>query len=478
MKRLLILLLLLASSMATAQLISSFPDDNPQSGRFTNVTRGLKSLGAPATHFAIQARSNFTLEVFDGDMGGTWDVITTGADVTQFTLYADPNLIGDKSSQVTSWTSKDMVNDDWWTLPTSLQAGNYNLEISWATQNYTSEQNNFKLRATNGYVYVPANTTFEVIGYTPNDPNQTLFPQTTYDGTYTFRVESTNGFELWDGDWDRADSKVKPGSPLLPTFPYSVDTLPAYGWPGLPADCAIATEPISPLWVMPAVYYTVNGPGIAYTENNISGNQEWKRSTFTGIGSYELKILGADGRNTLFVHCTAPVYGTTVELPESRATRTIGYWANHPSALIGAVALGINLGQLQLECGTRDLTGLHIDVAEAILWGGISKQGAASRSDLGQARMQLGQQLVAGLANNAFGTHPEAWGFSPTLLIDAVSALNSRNVARIKSFITQVEAFNVAGDLEEFPNYRADPSRAKALAARKNGVINPGEGFE
>jgi hypothetical protein len=166
--------------------------------------------------------------------------------------------------------------------------------------------------------------------------------------------------------------------------------------------------------------------------------------------------------------------------PGNGATRTIGYWGSHLAALTAAVNAGaIDLGILAVvPSGTQDLNDATIGEAEAIMHGKIG-----GRSDLGQARMQLGQQLVGAFANVGFlGTTTQSKGFSATLLQDAVAALDSTNVDLIKSFIGQVDAFNNSGDSVNAPSLAqfgsADPKAAKAAANKTGSTIDPGPAFK
>ena len=83
-----------------------FPDADDTSGKFINVTRGLSSLGDVGTDqnvlniFLIipEAQTDFELGIFDGDMGGTWDVYPPGADEIHWHVYPDPDRIGNRPS--------------------------------------------------------------------------------------------------------------------------------------------------------------------------------------------------------------------------------------------------------------------------------------------------------------------------------------------------------------------------------------------
>jgi hypothetical protein len=169
------------------------------------------------------------------------------------------------------------------------------------------------------------------------------------------------------------------------------------------------------------------------------------------------------------------------------ATRTIGWWSTHLQGIQAAVANHcVDLGILLYGVNqSQNLTNPTVGDLEAILWGNIAKQGRTQRSALGHARMQLGQQLVAALANACLlGTSTESKGFSATLLADARAAFDGTDVSLILSFIGQVDAFNNSGDPIALDSAQsnltgpAQPQASKAAANRNgNGEIDPGPAF-
>jgi protocatechuate 3,4-dioxygenase beta subunit len=326
------LLLLLAgvivAQAAHAQSTTAIPDGDANSGRFTNLTRGLSSLGEVDTHLAMAIpgdQATFTLELFDGDMGGKWDPGGgPAADAVTFALFADPMAANARSVLVTQWSSTAMPDNDWFcatvsNVPAALGDDgdyHYNLVASWATQLVANEQNNFKIRV-EGLVYLLANSTYGFIGYGPNDPAPSLYPPTTYDGTWRFMLSVPVGVKtlsLWDGDLDRADDTDDARTPAFPPFPYPALTRAEGVAPGAPADDA---APASPLRLSPSIVVSLTAPGDAWTvvNDNPSGDKEWevfRVSTQASAnphalvaslpaGLYEWQIHGADGRNTLFI---------------------------------------------------------------------------------------------------------------------------------------------------------------------------------
>jgi hypothetical protein len=168
-----------------------------------------------------------------------------------------------------------------------------------------------------------------------------------------------------------------------------------------------------------------------------------------------------------------PVFVETPPPPGNGATRTQGYWSTHLAALTAAVNAGcIDLGVLAVvPSGTQDLNDATIGEAMAIMHAKIGKDTTA----LGQARLQLAQQLIAAFANECYlGSTTESKGFSATLLEDAVAALDGTDVDLIKSFIGLVTGFNESGDAVNAPSLaqfgNADPKAAKDAANSSPGA--------
>lgn len=129
--------------------------------------------------------------------------------------------------------------------------------------------------------------------------------------------------------------------------------------------------------------------------------------------------------------------------PEGGATRTLGFFKTHPGALSACLA---ELG------GSVDLGFVTIDSLEealGFLWGRPSRfEDGSRRNELDRLRFLLGRQTLVGLCNEAlFGTTPAP----PTLLEDALAALDGTVCSDISGLIGPVDAFNNSGDDEDFP---------------------------
>ncbi|MCX6358661.1 MAG: carboxypeptidase regulatory-like domain-containing protein [Armatimonadetes bacterium] len=346
-----------STTASNAQLTSGFPDANPRSGRFINVTRGLSSIGEAGTHLGITCpagAAQLKIGVFDGDLGGKWDPVNSlTVDTVRFALYADPSgvMAATPDRLVGEWFSTAMPDDAWFdiavpnvtaALTTSGVEYRYYLAVTWQTTGQTDEQNNFKVR-TNGVVFAKGNASFGFIGYGPVDPTPSLFPNTTYTGAWSFNLDvktAPTSIALWNGDFDRADDTSDPNSPSTPGFPVVVSANPEKGLQpqgartGAPADDAPSG---SLLRISPAIGQSFTAPDGAWTvtDPNPSGDKEWELLSVrldTGVagatyanptapadadwkvpsmpaGLYRWQIIGADGRNTLFLHPEYDLYG-------------------------------------------------------------------------------------------------------------------------------------------------------------------------
>lgn len=323
-----------AQSLACAGC-AGFPDGDPESGRFVNVTRGLASLGdvaAAQNVFNITLRidktkSSFALWIFDGDMGGTWDRLPVGSfDQITFRLYPDPTLIGNTVGELWNAPAGSMPDNDWFVVnrpqtpgdaacPTTGNYCYYHLVAGWNTTTYTDEQNNFKV-VVEGIPYLLAGSTigFEAFGPAASPDNAPPHGPTKYDGTTTFLFDvpaNTTSIVLYDGDADRnTDSPPSaipsdtddpnspnvapncgnnppqgdktgtcPGNNYSSTFP-PFQTAPLAVAEGVNPGSPMDDNQVSAFRISPPVYYTVGpvggGTGWPVVNNNPSGNSEWE----------------------------------------------------------------------------------------------------------------------------------------------------------------------------------------------------------
>lgn len=139
------------------------------------------------------------------------------------------------------------------------------------------------------------------------------------------------------------------------------------------------------------------------------------------------------------------------------ATRTLGFFSTRILSLTQCLAVGpINLGPI----GTI----VTLPAAEGILWGSPAMYPAGGmRSQLDRFRFLLARQTLVGVCNQRlFGSTPTP----PTLLTDAVAALNTTNCGLISSLIDPVDAFNNRCDSYPLPgNFIPGPSTPLAAQA-------------
>jgi hypothetical protein len=121
--------------------ITGFPDGDPTSGRFINLTKGLETLGEGGTRLSIIVsgdRTEFLLSIFDGDYAytvtlpdgttrnGLWDLRTAGSPEVLYRLYPDKNGDGvaDETTPIEQWSSVDMPDSDFYDCTTANSSTN------------------------------------------------------------------------------------------------------------------------------------------------------------------------------------------------------------------------------------------------------------------------------------------------------------------------------------------------------------------
>ncbi len=309
---------LLFSSFASAQQYVAYPDNDPNSGRMVNVSRGADTLGNVPdgeVSFKVLVEVNalstdpLIIELFDGDgsAGGKWDAINGNGPLDEviFEVFADPDKNGntDVANLITSVSSTVMPDNDWGILlnqlndPRALSSDGlsyfYHVTARWVNPVITNEINNFKIRAT-ARLILPIGVTQGLISYNAAEFDfGTEFSGTernSYDGTYTFKtiipVPDTNAdivchLDLYDGDLDFAfdtdDANsidvVADNSDNYPPFDVSTATLVEAANPGSPPDGSAANV----LTIAPAAYIEVFLPDGTQVENrDVSGDREWE----------------------------------------------------------------------------------------------------------------------------------------------------------------------------------------------------------
>ncbi len=317
-----LLVMMLFSSMVSAQQFTAYPDNDPNSGRFVNIVRGLSSLGdvsigdiSLSLRLEVSATSTQPLrvEIFDGDSGGRWDTPPfQNNDEVAYEIFADPDRVGntDPLSLVgTSVSSLTLPDNDWGLIYNGPNVGpaltpdgttySYHITAKWVNPTIGNELNNFKVR-TNARVILPVGVTQGLIGHNAAEYDflqqfgvNTGFAadeRNTFDGTYTFKTivrepdnpsETVCSLDLYDGDLDFAGDTDDPNSIDLvgdnsdnyPPFNVSTATLAEGVNPGAPADDPAAAQPIT---ISPSVFMEIYYDGGLIKNLDVSGSAEWE----------------------------------------------------------------------------------------------------------------------------------------------------------------------------------------------------------
>jgi len=151
----------------------------------------------------------------------------------------------------------------------------------------------------------------------------------------------------------------------------------------------------------------------------------------------------------------------------SGTTRSPGFWATHESitnaAWFGGIAGGNSFVGVTDKTFCQPVTKNVTTIGEVLggFWASISQTSTkTSRSALDQARMQLLQQLLAAILNNAaFGSAPAGMTIS-----QAKSAYCGADQTAIQNALSAMTAFNTSGDTGAFSAGSSDATQAKSDA--------------
>jgi hypothetical protein len=184
----------------------------------------------------------------------------------------------------------------------------------------------------------------------------------------------------------------------------------------------------------------------------------------TGVGDLNTQTVTIDLKNGDTVTCVFENTGQGV-------TRTQGFWATHPQlaniAWFGGTAFGHTFPGVSSVSGIGDksICGQPIDTLGKLMggfWSSIPKKSTGlKRLALGQAQMQLLQQLLAAELNaSAFGSVPSSGSFAAW-----ETALCGTSTSAIQTAHQQAASFNSAGDSGTFtPGTSADSKTARLIA--------------
>jgi len=238
--------------------------------------------------------------------------------------------------------------------------------------------------------------------------------------------------------------------------------------------------------------FTTTGAGLdpSFSLNPATDGSDQKSYSTLSVGSYSVTESAASGFVLTDLGCSDQAVGTydpnttrtvsttltngetvtctfTNEAQASQTTRTQGFWATHPT-LTNAVWFGLSAGGNDFSPGVTDHSwcGGSLDTEAKVLggfWSAISQTTTnKKRSSLDQARMQLAQQLLAAILNNA------AFGSSPTggiSIAEAKADYCGTDVTAIKNAQSAMAAFNTSGDNGTFtPGVSANAKLARSIA--------------
>jgi hypothetical protein len=185
----------------------------------------------------------------------------------------------------------------------------------------------------------------------------------------------------------------------------------------------------------------------------------------TGSGGSTFTVDLTLGKATIHL-AAGDMVTITFEDTKGGQTRTQGFWATHLD-LTHAVWFGGTVGGHTYTGVAGKTIGTHVIDNDGKLmgafWSNIAKTMlGGKRSQLDQARMQLLQQLVAAILNNAaFGSSPAG----PISIAGAKAAFSGTNVTAIRNATSAMAAFNQSGDTLAFtPGVAANGKQAKNAA--------------
>jgi PKD repeat protein len=336
-------------ALSSGPTYSSFPDDNPDSGKFLGVAGSGTLTNIPIIcHIGVAAgETSFDLDIFDGDIGGHWDQYYDSLDYMDFTLYTDPYKNGTGSSYVASWTQYTMTDDNWYlrTFTTSTAAkapsGNffYRFEINWRNPGLSSSNNYFKIRTT-GQISIAKGDHFAIMGAPLNVPGTYGPPPWEINGydppTWAGDPDpSTNNIDAnsYDGDWnfyfyvpsDIPSITFRDGDGDVAGDTNDANTPPPEGVSsGAPLD---GPSPYDGCNINPNIRYTIEDPdGVKYQNLNPSGNLEWENFIISknsldnpdylvsgdlSAGLWNMHFEGMDAHNMNFIEASFEIFTTT-----------------------------------------------------------------------------------------------------------------------------------------------------------------------
>lgn len=237
-----------AGTGAYAQHLRCVPSCTAEDGRGLVLTggEGLDTLTLTTLDMTLRvpaSRTGFRLDVFDGELGGLWDLAFAPGDPSlealTYTLYADPKGDGTGSKVVAVFDGASMADNAW----TALTVGNdaralqkkgalyvYRLEVvldpylpatravfklrtdEWVSLTVMGQRDNGAHGGPGPFAFAASLPDYAELGIIyPDCQGQPIevclgsLANTTYDGTFSFSMEVSRAQDelaIWDGDFD------------------------------------------------------------------------------------------------------------------------------------------------------------------------------------------------------------------------------------------------------------------------------------
>jgi LPXTG-motif cell wall-anchored protein len=321
--RTLLLVALLSLQVGGAQAAApevGIPSTSTTDGKFLGLAGiGLQTLTQQSKFFIglSSTDTDFSVSIFDGDLGGTWDNHDpTNTVKTEFLLYADPTRSGDTTDKtpIVLKTSDQMTDNAWTDLyrgavDTSARSytGNYFylVLVRWSDQSISANEfNSFKIKAAGQLAITPGQWAF--VGAPVNMTSDPAFgtASNSYAGAWNWYVYVPPGTNRVN--FTECDADARTASPA-----------------GSPPD----DETDVRVKIPPDVRYSVLGPtgSLVIDQPVPSGNTACKTSSadVTGGGVYRWVWVGVDAHNLIFVNLSYETYpAPATPLPVGTASPT------------------------------------------------------------------------------------------------------------------------------------------------------------
>lgn len=381
---------------------TGFPSLDTSDGKFVALAgSGLSTVAQPVSFWiGLPAeQGSFTLDIFDGDLGGFWDVHDTASTVkVNYVLYADPLKNGQGTTVVASKSSADFGDDAWGALydgsvhsAARSPGGNhfYRLSVSFSDASASSnELNGFKVRVngqvgiipgTFGFVGAPINV--DVLTGKADPAPGTARNQNNGDWHwYVYAPSAGTAVTLADTDADSRTSLTRPGNP--------------------PDDCSPGATCFA---IAPDIRYRVlDAAGNSLITVTVpSGDLETVSRTLTAgqAGFLDWNWTGVDGHNLVFISSSHEIFASSAQAPLAVGTATIDP-APSQSTIKGRLYADGNCNGVA-EAGEGGLEGVRVTIDSGGGWSARTTSGPDGQYEfagLSEGKFNLSPAIPAGYA--------------------------------------------------------------------------------